>query len=126
MLAPPRLRWRRSPPNALVGSQCNAAARAARDFHRLRTMSPRACAWNSTVRALGLPTDHIEGRRKFIARVRKIGAFVDELPVWPLDAGTLRKFLAAYMVPLVGGIPILATRIPPIRAILVYAHILPN
>ena len=29
---------------------------------------------------------------------------IDELPVWPFDAGTLRKFLTAYIIPLVSGV----------------------
>ena len=44
-----------------------------------------------------------------IDRLRKLGALIDELPVWPFDAGTLRKFLTAYVIPLLGtiGYPIL-------------------
>ena len=29
---------------------------------------------------------------------------IDELPVWPFDASTLRKFLTAYVIPLIGGV----------------------
>jgi len=36
-----------------------------------------------------------------IERWRKIGAIIDELPVWPFDADTMRKFIAAYLIPLV-------------------------
>jgi hypothetical protein len=36
---------------------------------------------------------------ELIERLRKIGAVIDELPVWPFDAGTLRRFLTAYAVP---------------------------
>ena len=39
-----------------------------------------------------------------IERLRKIGAVVDELPVWPFDAGTLRKFFAAYVIPVMGSL----------------------
>jgi hypothetical protein len=48
-----------------------------------------------------------------IDRLRKLGALIDELPVWPFDAGTLRKFLTAYVIPLLGtiGYPILKTAI---------------
>lgn len=35
-----------------------------------------------------------------IDRLRKLGAVIDELPVWPFDAQTLRKFATAYVVPL--------------------------
>jgi hypothetical protein len=38
-----------------------------------------------------------------IERLRKIGAVIDELPVWPFDAGTLRKFLTAYVIPIAGS-----------------------
>lgn len=40
-----------------------------------------------------------------IERLRKISAAIDELPVWPFDPSTLRKFATAYVVPL--AIPIL-------------------
>jgi hypothetical protein len=45
---------------------------------------------------------------ELIDRLRKIGSVIDELPVWPFDAGTLRKFIAAYVIPVVSslGIPI--------------------
>ena len=48
-----------------------------------------------------------------IDRLRKIGAVIDELPVWPFDAGTLRRFLTAYVVPLAGAI------LYPLAAILI-------
>jgi hypothetical protein len=41
---------------------------------------------------------------ELIDRLRKIGALVDELPVWPFDATTIRKFLLAYVVPVVSGL----------------------
>jgi hypothetical protein len=31
-------------------------------------------------------------------------AVVDELPVWPIDAGTLRTFLTAYVLPIAGAV----------------------
>jgi hypothetical protein len=37
---------------------------------------------------------------QLIERLRKIGAVIDELPVWRFDAFTLRKFLTAYALPL--------------------------
>jgi len=40
---------------------------------------------------------------ELIERLRKIGAVIDELPVWPFDAGTLRKFLTAYVIPVASG-----------------------
>ena len=29
---------------------------------------------------------------------------IDSLPVWPFDAGTLRRFLTAYVLPVAGAI----------------------
>lgn len=37
---------------------------------------------------------------ELIERLRKIGVFVEEFPVWPFDARTLAKFSAAYLMPL--------------------------
>lgn len=37
---------------------------------------------------------------ELVERLRKLSTIVDELPVWPFDASTLRKFLTAYIVPL--------------------------
>ena len=34
-----------------------------------------------------------------IERLRKLGAAIDELPIWPFDPSTLRKFATAYLVP---------------------------
>jgi hypothetical protein len=34
-----------------------------------------------------------------IERLRKLGAAIDELPIWPFDPSTLRKFATAYVVP---------------------------
>jgi hypothetical protein len=50
---------------------------------------------------------------ELIERLRKIGSVVDELPVWPFDASTLRRFLTAYVAPLLG-----AVAYPLIQAIL--------
>jgi hypothetical protein len=41
---------------------------------------------------------------QLIERLRKIGAVIDELPVWPFDAGTIRKFLSAYWFPIASGL----------------------
>lgn len=43
-----------------------------------------------------------------VNRLRKMGEFLDELPVWPFDAATFRKFLTAYLAPLVStlGLPV--------------------
>jgi hypothetical protein len=39
---------------------------------------------------------------ELIDRLRKVGAVIDQLPVWPFDAATLRRFLTAYGTPLIG------------------------
>lgn len=41
---------------------------------------------------------------ELIDRLRKVGVVIDELPVWPFDTGTLRKFLTAYVIPLLGAV----------------------
>jgi hypothetical protein len=41
---------------------------------------------------------------ELVDRLRKIGAIIDELPVWPFDAGTLKRFITAYLIPLVGAL----------------------
>jgi hypothetical protein len=40
---------------------------------------------------------------ELIDRLRKIGSVVDELPVWPFDTGTLRRFLTAFVIPIFGA-----------------------
>jgi hypothetical protein len=46
---------------------------------------------------------------ELIERLRKIGTMINDLPVWPFDAPTVRKFLTAYLAPLVGsfGFPVI-------------------
>ena len=55
---------------------------------------------------------------ELIERLRKIGAVIDELPVWPFDAGTLRKFLTAYIIPIISSVGY-----PAIKAILNFAKV---
>ena len=45
---------------------------------------------------------------ELIERLRKIGSVVDDMPVWPFDARTAKKFATAYVIPLIGsaGIPL--------------------
>jgi hypothetical protein len=43
---------------------------------------------------------------ELIERLRKIGGVVNDMPVWPFDARTVRKFVTAYVAPLVGTIGI--------------------
>lgn len=47
-----------------------------------------------------------------IERLRKMGAMIDELPVWPFDARTLRSFGTAYIVPV--GIPLIGKAVQAI------------
>jgi hypothetical protein len=48
-----------------------------------------------------LPKDPITKEdEELIDRLRKVGAVIDELPVWPFDALTLRKFVTAYFIPI--------------------------
>jgi hypothetical protein len=48
---------------------------------------------------------------ELIERLRKIGKFIDELPVWPFDASTLRKFVLAYVVPLLSSAGLSAAKV---------------
>lgn len=41
---------------------------------------------------------------ELIDRLRKVGSVIDDLPVWPFDAGTLRKFFAAYVIPVISSV----------------------
>jgi multisubunit Na+/H+ antiporter MnhE subunit len=45
-----------------------------------------------------------------IERLRKIGAVIEGLPVWPFDASTLRRFVTAYIVPVASGVGIPAAK----------------
>jgi hypothetical protein len=40
---------------------------------------------------------------ELIERLRKIGAVIDELPVWPFNADTFKGFVTAYIVPMIGA-----------------------
>jgi hypothetical protein len=41
---------------------------------------------------------------EIVDRLRKIGTIINELPVWPFDAATLRKFLTAYVIPILSSV----------------------
>ena len=41
---------------------------------------------------------------ELIERLRKIGTIIDQLPVWPFDAGTLKGVVTAYAVPIGAGV----------------------
>ena len=45
---------------------------------------------------------------ELIDTLRKMVDVIDELPVWPFDAATLRKFVGAYLIPILttAGIPV--------------------
>jgi hypothetical protein len=58
-----------------------------------------------------------EEDEQMIERLRKIGAVIDDLPVWPFDAGTLRKFFTAYVIPIAGSLSV-----PVAKAILPDLH----
>lgn len=48
---------------------------------------------------------------EIIDRLRKLASVIDDLPVWPFDAITLRKFLSAYIIPILSsaGLPAVKT-----------------
>lgn len=41
---------------------------------------------------------------ELVERLRKIGALIEQLPVWPFDSRTLRRFVTAYVIPIVGSL----------------------
>jgi hypothetical protein len=45
---------------------------------------------------------------ELIDRLRKLGGLIRELPVWPFDAGTMRRFLTAYISPVLTSLAIAA------------------
>jgi hypothetical protein len=55
---------------------------------------------------------------ELIERLRKIGAVIDELPVWPFDAGTLRKFVTAYVIPILSS-----AAYPVVTAVFEFANV---
>lgn len=57
--------------------------------------------------------DISEEDEKTIDRIRKIGTIIEELPVWPFDIGTLRRFVTAFLLPFLGGVvyPVLRSAI---------------
>jgi hypothetical protein len=60
---------------------------------------------------LQLPSGSIsKDDEELVERLRKIGAVIEELPVWPFDAGTLRKFLTAYAIPIISSVGIPAAK----------------
>jgi hypothetical protein len=53
---------------------------------------------------------------ELIERLQKIASFVEKLPVWPFDADTVRKFVTAFLLPLVGSL--LSAQIPALLKLL--------
>jgi len=55
-----------------------------------------------------------------IERLRRIGAVINGLPVWPFDIGTLRKFFAALALPFLGtaATPLMKFVFDQLRALL--------
>lgn len=41
---------------------------------------------------------------ELLERLCKIGAVIDDMPVWPFDAFTLRKFFTAYVIPIISSL----------------------
>jgi len=41
---------------------------------------------------------------ELIERLRKLCVVIDDLPVWPFDPSTVRKFLTAYVIPVITAI----------------------
>ncbi|WP_439402063.1 hypothetical protein ACNJYA_03660 [Bradyrhizobium sp. DASA03068] len=56
---------------------------------------------------------------QMIERLRKIGAVINDMPVWPFDALTMRKFLTAYVIP-----PIVSFIVPLLKKILGYFQVI--
>jgi hypothetical protein len=48
---------------------------------------------------------------QLIERLRKIGTVIDELPIWPFDNATLKKFWGAYGGPILGALTVPITAI---------------
>lgn len=79
---------------------------------------------SEVAKRLRVELDHLRGKlpsepitkddEELIGRLRKIGEVIEELPVWPFDAATLRKFLTAYVLPLLGtaGYQLLKSALP--------------
>ena len=55
---------------------------------------------------------------ELIDRLRKVDAVIEELPVWPFDAATLRKFFVAYGIPILtsAGYPLIKSLLDFVQA----------
>ena len=86
------------------GMQANKAELRSEIVQRLRTESERLRKQLPSNAAVTKEDEEL------IERLRKMCAAIDELPVWPFDPGTLRKFMTAYLIPIVSaGYPVAKT-----------------
>ena len=86
------------------GMQANKAELRSEIVQRLRTESERLRKQLPSNAAVTKEDEEL------IERLRKMCAAIDELPVWPFDPGTLRKFMTAYVIPIVSaGYPVAKT-----------------
>jgi hypothetical protein len=84
---------------AMLGSKAflmrRVAGRIQAEFERLDQKIPSGCVTKED--------------EELVERWRKIGSVVRDLPVWPFDDIVLRKFFAAYIIPLFGAATSIAT-----------------
>src|SRR5262249_20779594 len=86
------------------GMQANKAELRSEIVQRLRMES------ESLRKQLPLKAAVTKEDEELIERLRQMCAAIDELPVWPFDPGTLRKFMTAYVIPIVSaGYPVAKT-----------------
>ena len=86
------------------GMQANKAELRSEIVQRLRMESERLR------KQLPLKAAVTKEDEELIERLRQMCAAIDELPVWPFDPGTLRKFMTAYVIPIVSaGYPVAKT-----------------
>lgn len=82
----PLLPFRSAMQNRKLALLSEVTDRLRAEFERIRAQLPTMSVSQSDV-------DNIE-------RLRKVVSMIDELPVWPFDARTLKKFASAYAMPL--------------------------
>jgi hypothetical protein len=93
------------------GMQANKAELRSEIVQRLRMESERLR------KQLPLKAAVTKEDEELIERLRQMCAAIDELPVWPFDPGTLRKFMTAYVIPIVSA------GYPVAKAILEWANV---
>jgi hypothetical protein len=83
-----------------TGMQANKAELRSEIVQCLRTESER-------LRKQLLKATVTKEDEELIERLRKMCTAIEELPVWPFDPGTVRKFMTAYVIPIVSaGYPV--------------------